>query len=242
MTVVEHLEELRNRIVISLIALAVGAAAGWAVYPWVFDFIKGFYTDACLTLPKANQPPKGCDDLFIQSVIEPFLIRVKVSIFTGLTIALPIVLFQLWRFITPGLTDRERRLAIPFVVSSLVLFGLGALFAFLTLPRALGFLLGFGGDTLVPIITAGRYISFVMLVTLAFGISFEFPIVLIFLAWARVVSSRKLRDWRRYAWLFIAIFCALITPSQDPFTMLAMMVPMVLFYEVAVLVARLMKR
>jgi sec-independent protein translocase protein TatC len=242
MTVVEHLEELRNRIVISLVALTVGAAAGWAVYPWVFDFIKGFYTDACLTLPPANRPPKGCDDLFIQSVIEPFLIRVKVSIFTGLVVALPIVLFQLWRFITPGLTDRERRLAIPFVVSSLVLFGLGALFAFLTLPRALGFLLGFGGDTLVPIITAGRYISFVMLVTLAFGISFEFPIVLIFLAWARVVTSRTLRDWRRYAWLFIAVFAALITPSQDPFTMLALMVPMLLFYEVAVLVARLMKR
>jgi sec-independent protein translocase protein TatC len=242
MTVVEHLEELRNRIVISLVALAVGAAAGWAVFPWVFDFIKGFYTDACLTLPAANQPPKGCEDLFIQSVIEPFLIRVKVSIFTGLVVALPIVLFQLWRFITPGLTDRERRLAIPFVLASLVLFGLGALFAFLTLPRALGFLLGFGGDQLVPIITAGRYISFVMLVTLAFGISFEFPIVLIFLAWARVVTSRNLRDWRRYAWLFIAVFAALITPSQDPFTMLAMMVPMVVFFEVAVLVARLMKR
>ena len=242
MTVVEHLEELRNRIVISLVALVVGTAAGWAAYPWVFDFIKDFYTNACLTLPEANQPPKGCDDLFIQSVIEPFLIRVKVSMFTGLVVALPIVLFQLWRFITPGLTDRERRLAIPFVLASLVLFGLGALFAFLTLPRALGFLLGFGGDTLVPIITAGRYISFVMLVTLAFGISFEFPIVLIFLAWARVVTSRTLRDWRRYAWLFIAVFAALITPSQDPFTMLALMVPMLLFYEVAVLVARLMKR
>lgn len=242
MTVVEHLEELRSRVVVSLLALVVGTAAGWLLYPWVFDFLKGFYTEACLKLPVANQPPKGCEDLFIQGVTEPFLIRVKVSMFTGLAISLPIILFQLWRFITPGLTKRERRLAIPFVMSSLVLFGLGALFAFLTLPRALGFLLGFGADQLVPIITASRYISFVMLVTLAFGISFEFPLVLVFLAWARVVTSRMLRDWRRYAWLFIAIFAAIITPSQDPFTMLALMVPMVLFYELAVLVARLMKR
>jgi sec-independent protein translocase protein TatC len=242
MTVVEHLEELRTRLTLSIAAVAVGAIAGWVLYPLVFHLLIHSYREACAGLPHHNKPPIPCDTLVAQSVIEPFIVRLKVSVFTGFAIALPLVLYQLWRFVTPGLTRTERRLAIPFVLSSLVLFSLGALFAYLTLPKGLHFLLGFAGQSLVVLPSASKYFSFVMLLVLAFGISFEFPLLLIFLAWVRIVPSTRLRKWRRMAILVITIFAAVITPSQDPYTQLAMMIPMILFYELAIVVARLLKR
>jgi sec-independent protein translocase protein TatC len=242
MTVIEHLEELRRRLVISLAAVALGAVAGWALYPQVFHLLIHSYKLACHALPAHNKPPIPCDTLVAQSVIEPFIVRLKVSVFTGFAIALPVVLYQLWRFVTPGLTRTERRLALPFVLSSLILFAMGASVAYLTLPKGLRFLLGFAGQSLVVLPSATRYFSFVMLLVLAFGISFEFPLLLIFLAWVRVVPSTRLRKWRRMAILIITVFAAVITPSQDPYTQLAMMVPMIVFYELAIVVARLLKR
>jgi sec-independent protein translocase protein TatC len=242
MTMVEHLEELRRRVFISLIAIVVAAIAGWFLFKPVLDVILKPYIHACLALPPNQRPPTRCNQITQPGVVGPFIIHLKIALYVGLAIALPIVLFQLWRFVTPGLTQKERRLTVPFILSSLVLFGLGAFFAFFTLPRGLNFLLGFGGPNIVVIPDASKYISFVLLLTLAFGISFEFPLVLIFLAWIGVVSSAKLRQWRRYAILFIVIFAAVITPSQDPFTLLAMSVPMVVFYEATIWITRLMKR
>lgn len=241
MSVVEHLEELRTRLLVSLLALAVGAVAGWLLYEPVFRLLTNGYEDACRALDPRIRPPTGCK-LIATAVAEPFLVRFKVSVFTGLVIALPVILFELWRFITPGLTRRERRLALPFVLSSLALFSLGAWFAFLTLPRGLRFLLSFAGTQVVPILTVGSYVGFIIFLILAFGLAFEFPLVLIFLSWVRVVSSQKLRRWRRYAYLSVTIAAAVITPSQDPYTLLAMAVPMALFYEAAILVARALKR
>jgi sec-independent protein translocase protein TatC len=241
MSVVEHLEELRARLLIALAAIAVGTIVGWVFYTWTFHLITRPYTRVCHSLPKAIVPPTHCK-LVVGGVTEPFLIRFKVSAFSGLAVALPVVLFQLWRFVTPGLTKKERKLALPFVGSSLALFALGGWFSYLTLTRGLRFLLGFAGSTIVPLLTVDRYISFVIFLTIAFGISFEFPLVLIFLCWVRVLSSQRLRSFRRWAWLSITVFAAVITPSQDPYTQLAMMVPMIVFYEVSILVARAMKR
>jgi sec-independent protein translocase protein TatC len=166
-----------------------------------------------------------------------------VTVFLGLAIALPVVLYELWMFITPGLTKRERRYALPFVFCSVVLFVLGGWFAMITLPKGLNFLLGFAGsDRILLLLTFPKYLSFVMLLIVAFGVSFEFPLVLISLTLIGVLSSRKLRDVRRYAILGIAVFAAVITPSQDWFTMTAMMVPLILFYELAILVSRLLRR
>jgi sec-independent protein translocase protein TatC len=244
MTMVEHLEELRRRVFIALIAIIVGAIIGWFLYNPILNLILGPYTAACQKLPPKSRPPgiDSCTHVFVQGVVGPFLIRLKIALYAGFAIALPVVLFQLWRFVTPGLTPKERKLTVPFIVSSLVLFGLGAFFAYFTLPRGLNFLLGFAGSNVVVLPDAGKYISFVLLLTLAFGISFEFPLVLIFLAWIGVVSSAKLREWRRFAILFIVVFAAVITPSQDPFTLLAMSLPMVLFYEATIWITRLMKR
>ncbi|HZD16885.1 MAG TPA: twin-arginine translocase subunit TatC [Actinomycetota bacterium] len=241
MTLVEHLEELRYRLLLSLAAILVGAVVGWFLFDRVVDLLLNPYCDYWETVPARVRPTQACT-LFYSGALEPALIKFKLVGFLGLFIALPVVLYQLWRFIVPGLTDRERKLAIPFVLSSMLLFALGALFAYWTLPKALGFLLGFAGQQFVPLLTGDRFLSFVMLVALSFGISFEFPIVLIFLTAAGVLSTRQLRDWRRGAILFIAVFAAIITPSSDPYTMLAMSIPMWLFYEGAIIVGRLLGR
>lgn len=241
MTLVEHLEELRYRLVIIVVAIVVGSAVGWALYDRVVDLLLTPYCDYWATIPIDRRPTRGCT-LFFSEPLAAVLIKLKLVAFLGLFIALPVVLYQLWAFVVPGLTKRERRLAIPFVVSSVLLFALGALFAYWSLPKALGFLLGFAGDVVVPLLTGDRFFSFVMLLALAFGLSFEFPIVLVFLQAAGVIGTDQLRHWRRSAILFIFVFAAVITPSGDPYTLLAMSVPMVVFYEAAIIVGRLMGR
>jgi len=241
MTLVEHLQELRYRLLISIVAIGVGAIVGWFLFDRVLELLQAPYCDYWDTVPRANRPTRDCS-LFFFGVLESVIAKLKLVGFLGLFLALPVVLYQLWRFIVPGLSDRERRLAIPFVMSSVFLFALGAAFAYWTLPRALDFLLGFAGDQFAPLLTADKYLSFVMLVALSFGLAFEFPIALIFLELAGVVTSRQLRDWRRGAILAISVFAAVITPSADPYTMLAMTIPMVVFYEGAIIVGRLMKK
>jgi sec-independent protein translocase protein TatC len=241
MTLVEHLEELRTRLFIAIGAVALASVIGWFLYPPVLSLLRDPFCQTIAQLPKEQRPPTGCQFVF-SGVIDPVIIKLKVVAFLGLIIALPVVLYQLWAFVVPGLTRRERRMAIPFIATSVVLFLLGVALAYWTLPKALHFLIGFAGSGLVPILYADRFLSFMMLVAFAFGLSFEFPIVLVFLALAGVISSTQLRSWRRGAIVFIAVFAAVITPSQDPYTMLAMMIPMVVFYEAAIIVARLLKR
>ena len=230
MTLVEHLTELRRRLVISVAAVTVGAVVGWFLYRPVLRLLLDPYR-------RAVGDPHAKFVFF--GVAEPFLIQLKVSVVIGLFIASPVVLMQLWRFITPGLYPNERRMAIPFILSSIFLFCLGAFFAWLTFPAALKFLLGFGGAELAPFLSAERYITFMLLLILAFGVSFELPVVLQFLVLAGVVSSRQLRTWRRWAILLITIFAAVITPTQDPFSMTLMAAPMVVFYEAVIWISRL---
>jgi sec-independent protein translocase protein TatC len=241
MSLVEHLEELRYRLFVCLVAVAVAAIAGWFLFPPIVRLLKDPYCTYWRTIPDSVRPTQECTFFFFGS-LDPVLIKVKIVGFVAVFLALPVILYQLWGFVVPGLTNRERRMAIPFVVSSVFLFALGAAFAYWTLPKALSFLLGFAGSQFTPLLTGDRYLSFVMLVAVAFGVSFEFPIILIFLELVGVLSSRKLRDWRRWAIVGVAVFAAVITPSQDPYTMLAMCVPMWLFYEVSIIVGRLAKR
>ena len=241
MTLVEHLEELRRRLFIAIGAIGVGSIVGWFLYNPLLDLMTGPYCDWVHSLPKGQRPPAGCK-LIATGAIDPVMVKLKVVAFLGLFVALPVILYQLWAFIVPGLTTRERRMAIPFVASSLVLFAAGAVVAYLTLPKALEFLLGFAGPDVTPFLTATSFLTFVLLVALAFGATFEFPIVLIFLLLVGVLSTQRLREWRRTAILVIAVAAAVITPSADPYSMLAMMLPMLLFYEVAIIVGRLMKK
>jgi sec-independent protein translocase protein TatC len=243
MTVVEHLTELRRRLVFAVVAVVLGMVGGWFLYPHVFDLaLRPFCSFMKEHTEVALDPKQPCKVVFL-SITEPFITKIKVVGFLGLVIALPVVMYQLWRFITPGLTDRERRYAVPFVVSSLFLFAMGALMAYVTLPRGLNFLLGFAGTADIKfVMSTGKYLGFVMLILLAFGAAFEFPLILISLTLVGVLSSRKLRDWRRYALVLIAVLAAVITPSQDWFTMTALMVPLLIFYELSILISRILKK
>ena len=237
MTLVQHLEELRRRLIISAVAVALGSIGGFILYRPVLDFLQEPYREAVASLPETIT-----DKLIVTTPTEPFLAFLKIGLFVGLMLALPVILFQLWRFITPGLTSKERRMGIPFVLSSLVLFGAGTVFAFAVVPRGLAFLFSFGGDNLVPLLTIDRYLSFLFFLVLAFGLSFEVPLVLLFLTGVRVISSAQLRRWRRYALMGTVVFAAVATPTQDPYTMLLMAVPIYLLYEGAILIARAFKR
>jgi sec-independent protein translocase protein TatC len=240
MPVMGHLQELRHRIIVSLIAVGCGAVVGWFLFDPFIELVREPYCDFIATHP-AQRPPGGCVLNFI-GVTDVFLLKLKVVVFLGLLAVLPVVLYQAWAFVVPGLTDRERRWAVPFIASATALFLLGGLVAYLSLPKGLGFLLGFAGEAFTPIITGDKYIGFVVLVTLAFGLAFLLPIFLIFLQLVGVLSSRRLAGWRRYSILVIAIFAAVITPSGDPYTMLAMMIPMYLFYEASIIIGRALKR
>jgi sec-independent protein translocase protein TatC len=243
MTVVEHLDELRRRLVISALAVLLASLVGLVFAQWILDFLIEPYQEALRQLPEDARPPGSLGEgLVFSGPAGGFVAILKVGFVSGFLLALPVVLYQTWRFVTPGLTSRERRMGIPFVLASMVLFGGGVLFAFMILPTGLSFLLGFGGENLVPLITTDRYLSFLIFLILGFGLSFELPLILIFLAGVRIITSRQLRKWRRYAALGTAVFAAVATPTQDPYTMSIMWAALYLLYEVAILVTRLMKR
>jgi len=234
MTLVEHLTELRRRLFISIIAVVLGAVIAFVLYNRILSFLIHPY---CSVLPKG----KKCT-LFIQDPLEGFAARLKVAGYGGLMIALPVVLWQLWRFITPGLHKREKRYAIPFVAASLVLFFLGAALAYLTFGKALSFLRSVGGPNFQEIYSPAKYLRLILLMFVAFGISFEFPVVLVALELVGVLPSSRLRSWRRQAFLIIVVFAAVITPSQDPYTLFAMSIPMYVFYEMSIIVGRILKK
>jgi sec-independent protein translocase protein TatC len=243
MTVVGHLEELRTRLIVCVVAITIGAIGGWFLYQPVFNLLSNPFCDFIRSHRDLALNPRVPCQLAYNSVVEPFLIKIKVVGFLGLVLALPVVLYELWMFVTPGLTARERRYAAPFVLCSLALFALGGWFALLTLPKGLNFLLGFAGTLrIVAVLTIAKYLRFVMLLIVAFGVSFEFPLVLIFLTMVGVLSSAKLRAWRRFAILAIAVFAAVITPSQDWFTMTALMIPLLVFYELSILISRMLRK
>ncbi len=233
MTVVEHLSELRRRIIVCMIAITIAAIVVYIFSLDIIRFLITYYEDAT---------DGERDALVFTGPLDAFATRLKVATYGGFTLALPVWLFQMWRFVTPGLHRNEKRYAIPFVLTSVLLFSLGGLVAMLTLPRALDFLLNIGGSELDPLLTADRYLSLVSLMIIAFGIAFEFPVVLTFLLLARVVSVAQLRRWRRATIVCITIFAAVITPSQDPYSLLLMMVPMYLFYEACIIIGRILKR
>lgn len=233
MPVLDHLAELRNRIFISAAAVVLAAVIAFVFSNQIIAWLLDYYKTAA-----GNDQQK----LVNLSPVEGFVTRLKVATYGGIVLALPVWLYQLWRFITPGLNPREKRYAVPFVSSAIVLFTLGAFVAFLTLEPALKFLIQVSGPSQEPFFTSDKYLSLVSLMIVAFGISFEFPVVLVFLLIARVISTRQLSKWRRWAIVLITVFAAVITPSQDPYSLMFMAVPMYLFYEASILVGKILKR
>jgi len=239
MTLVEHLTELRSRMVKSVVALAVATLLAFIFFAPILAFLKRPYCD----LP-AHLRFSGAEDcqLYVTGILDQFLIRMRVSLMAGAVVSAPVWLWQLWQFVTPGLHQRERRWAVPFVATSILLFCAGGAFAYFTLANGLRFLLGVGGDGITSILTVDKYLSFVTLMLLAFGVSFEFPLLMIFLNIVGVTPTPKLRRWRRGMYFGLCVFAAIITPSQDPFTFLAMWLPLCASYEVVIVFGRIRDR
>lgn len=233
----EHLEELRNRLFKIVVAYIVAAIAVWFAYSTVLGWLIAPLEE----LPVADQIIRS-GQLIYTAPTEAFFVRFKVTAFGAMLLALPVILWQLWRFVTPGLHAHEKRYALPFVFVSVVLFAAGVATAFVSMPKALEVLGGFAGTEMVLLPRASEYLSFVMILTAAFGFSFEFPIVLLGLALVGVITSRQLRDARRVAWIIILVIAAIITPTQDPITLMIMSVPLALLYEGTIIAARMMKK
>lgn len=238
MSLVDHLAELRRRLVITVVAVSAGAIIGWVLYNQVLDIMQAPYCEALRRHPGARGA-NGCN-FVITNPLEGVTTRLKVSGYVGLVLALPMVLWQLWRFITPGLHSKEKKYAVPFIFSSMVLFGIGAGLAVLTFPNALDFLIGISGDGVSTFFSPSKYIGLYTLVIIAFGFAFLFPVLLVFLQLVGVVTpGRLLRSWR-YAIVIIFAVCAVITPSQDPYSLAGMAVPMCAFYFMSIGIAKLL--
>ena len=221
MTLADHLRELRYRLLLCVGSVALLMIPAWFLYPWFIDIL--------------NEP-------YVTNILDPFSLRLKVAGYGGLFLAMPVLLWQLWRFIAPGLYRRERRYAIAFVGTSLVLFVLGAGVAYLTLSKAVEFLVQIGGPDIDIRSGPNEFVRLSLFMMLAFGLGFEFPIVLVALQMLGVVTPQQLSSWRRQVVLVIVVLAAAITPSGDPFSLAALAVPMYLFYELSVLLGRLLVR
>jgi sec-independent protein translocase protein TatC len=237
MTLLEHLAELRHRVIVSVIAIAVGAVIAYFLYDHILAFLERPY---CHVL-KVNHVHQSCT-LQVFDPLAKLTNRLKISFFAGVGIALPIVLYQLWRFITPGLNPNEKRYAIPFVLGSMVFFVFGGFVALYTLPYALSFFQAVGGKGVGTFYALDPYVRLVMLMIVAYGVAFEFPVVLVALMLAGAINTQKLRKWRRGAILGVTLFAAIFTPSSDPISMFAMAIPMYLFYEGAIITGRILKK
>lgn len=232
MTLVEHIAEFRIRLIRSMLALAVGMSIVFLFYDPVQSFLIRPYQRVC-----AQRTDFDCTDGFILTdPLQGVATRLRVSLYLGIIIALPVILWQLWRFITPALHAHEKRYAAPFVASSLVLFGIGATIAWLTWPAALTFLIGFSGSSVVPAFTPDRYVNLVLLLVIAFGLSFLFPVLLVALQLVGVLTHQQLAKSRRFAMVGVVVFGAVATPSGDPISLVAMALPMYVFYEASIVI------
>jgi sec-independent protein translocase protein TatC len=234
MSLVEHLVELRNRLGISLLALFVAVVIVFVLWEPVYDFLRQPY---CATT-------SGADDCRLTSlgIFDQFKVRLRVAFLGGVVLSAPVWLYQLGAFITPALHRNEKRYALGFLAASLLLFAVGTVFAYLTVSRGLDFLLEIGGDDIDVIVSIQSYLSFVTLTLLAFGVAFEFPVVVLFLHLVGAFPAARMRSWRRG--MIVAVFAgaAVITPSQDPVTFTIMALPLLLLYEGCILFARLHER
>ncbi len=224
MTLVEHLVELRNRLFKMALAVALAAIVG---------FLLG---DPIIAILKAPIP--GGKPLYYTGLGDAFMIHVKIALVVGIILSMPVILYQLWAFIAPGLTERERRASLPWIPVAIGFFALGVTIAYLILPAAAGFLIGFSSDALQPLITAEAYFDFVTTLFLVFGLIMQFPIILFALSRVGIITSAKLSGARRQAILGMTVFAALITPGGDLVSPIALLATMYILFEGTIFVVR----
>ncbi len=232
MTLVQHLSELRRRLIFSVIAFVIGASIAAAFYQGMLNLLQHPYC-------RAN--PHSCS-FYVTGPLDPLTLRIQMAAFGGLLIASPVILFQVWRFITPGLHRSEKKYAVPFVLVSVVLFFAGCALAYVVFPHALEFLRHVGGPSLRQILSPNEYLSLILLMMFLFGLTFEFPVVLVGLQIAGVLKPAQLLHAWRWAIIGLTLLSAIFTPSADPLSMLVLLVPLVSFYFLAIAIGKLLGR
>ncbi|HLA65286.1 MAG TPA: twin-arginine translocase subunit TatC [Candidatus Saccharimonadales bacterium] len=229
MTLLDHLEELRRRLIIIIIAILVAAVAGFVVSGSVLDLLR-------------SRLPVPYQTIYFTGPADAFGVQVKIAGFIGIALAMPVILFQVWRFVTPGLTRSERRVVWPVMIAAIFLFALGIVVGFLIVPFAMAFLIGFARPGLQPLITIDGYIGFVTTMLLAFGIVLEFPILLVGLARVGILNHKRLASQRRIIIVGITVFAIVVTPGGDPISPTILGSVMYLLFEGSLLVIRLIGR
>lgn len=246
MTLTEHLSELRVRIIRSALAVVILAILIIAFYDQVLDFLRGPYQTLCdrkgAEFCGANYDAEGKVRLIFLDPLEGFGTRIRIASYGGIILAMPVIIYQAWRFVVPALHPHEKRYARWFGVSAFVLFALGAVIAYLTLEKALEFLIAWSGHDTSAAFRVSSYVSLVGLMVAAFGFGFEFPLFLVFLQLVGVVEPQTLiRHWR-YAVVIITFLAAIITPSGDPISLAALAIPMTVLYGVSILIGLWVQR
>jgi len=236
MTLMEHIAELRTRILRVIIALAIAAVIAWFLYQPILDLLLGPLRETA--------PDKSLQESLITTEpLQPFQTRIKITTYTAIALAMPVILWQIWRFVAPGLYENERKYGVVFISIGSALFASGAAIAFWTMPKALEFLQTIGGEeNFTQFYTPTSYLRLIVYMMLAFGIGFEFPLIVTTLNLVGAVTTDTLRRIRRYVVVIVAIFVAVATPSGDPISMLALTLPMCILYEVSILIGRIRDR